>query len=275
MKFITILTDFGLQDGFVGVMKAVILGIAPAARITDVSHLIEAQNVLQGAFVLGRTVPYFPSGTIHVAVVDPGVGTARRPIAVRLRLIENGQAETHFLVGPDNGLFTYLYQRAESQALPGAASPFDVVHLDRPEYWRDEISNIFHGRDIFAPVAAHLANGTALESLGTPINDATRLLVPPVKTAPGYAGGQVVLIDSFGNLLTNLERQHLAPLGQVQIRLGSSEIQGIAPTFGSRPPGELVAVYGEEDELTIAVVNGSAQARLNSQVGDLVEVFQE
>jgi S-adenosyl-L-methionine hydrolase (adenosine-forming) len=274
MKFITILTDFGLQDGFVGVMKAIILGIAPEARIADVCHLIEAQNVLQGAFVLGRTVPYFPSGTIHIAVVDPGVGTARRPIAVRLRLVENGQPVTHFLVGPDNGLFTYLYQRAESQLLPGSPSPIETVHLDRPEYWRDEISAVFHGRDIFAPVAAHLANGTLLDRLGTPILDEIRLPIPAVERSEGEARGQVVLIDSFGNLLTNLERRHLAALGAVRVRLRGVEIDGISPTFGSRPVGELAAVYGEEADLTIAVVNGSAQAQLGAQVGDPVQVVR-
>jgi hypothetical protein len=262
MQFITLMTDFGLRDGFVGVMKGVILGIASQAQIADLSHDIGAQDVLQGAFVLGRSVGYFPPGTVHVAVVDPGVGTQRRPVACRV-----GDA---YCVGPDNGLFTYLFQQAER-----LGAPLEVVRLDRPEYWLPEISHVFHGRDIFAPVAAHLANGVPLSALGTPVQDAVRLELPPVEVIPGGLRGRVALIDYFGNLLTNIERQHLAPFGErrLRVRLCGVEIEGLVVTFGSRPSGELVALFGEADDLQVSVVNGNARERLGAQVGDLVEVL--
>jgi hypothetical protein len=283
MTIITLLTDFGLEDGFVGVMKGIILGITPQAQIADISHAVRAQDVLEGALVVGRLGPYFPPGTLHVAVVDPGVGTARRPIAV--------QAGGQVYIGPDNGLFSVVYQQSEDRG-----EAFQAVHLDRPACWRSEISNVFHGRDIFAPVAAHLANGVELLEVGTPIADPQRLALPGVEAIPGGLRGQVILIDHFGNLLTNLFRPHLQALAAAKYgehaaqnlpalpwrirlsarlgaRLGDTIIDGLQLTFGSRPHGELAAVLGEVDDLTLAVVNGSAQQRLGAQVGDLVEVL--
>lgn len=257
-RVITILTDFGLVDGFVGVMKGVIYAIAPQVNIADLSHDVAAQDILEGAYTLGRCVPHFPPGSIHIAVVDPGVGTRRRPLAARLG--------DQFCVGPDNGLFTYLFDQAEE-----AGAAIKAVHLDRREYWRPEISNIFHGRDIFAPVAAHLANGVPLTALGTPIHDPVRLDLPrPEALAHGWRG-RVMAFDQFGNIFTNLERRRLGE--QVsRVRLEGVEINGLAPTFGSRPPGELIALYDEDHYLMIAVVNGNARQRLGARVGDLVDV---
>ena len=262
MKFITLLTDFGLQDGYPGVMKGVIWGIAPDAQIADLTHFIHPQNVLEGALVLGRAAPYFPTGTIHIAVVDPGVGTQRRPIAAWLG--------NFYFVGPDNGLFTILLERAQEHE-----EKVQIIHLDRPRFWLPEISNVFHGRDIFAPVAAHLANGIPLVELGTPISNPQMLEIPrPQHDGAGWRG-QVVMIDYFGNLMTNLERQHLAGMGAVRVRIAGQEIHGLLNTFGDTEPGKLAAMYGEVNDLMIAVNHGSAARLLDVKVGDLVEVLPD
>ena len=262
MRFISLLTDFGLKDGYVGVMKGVIWGIAPQAQIADITHLIRPQNVLEGALVLGRAAPYFPAGTIHVAVVDPGVGTLRRPIAARL-----GE---QIFVGPDNGLCTVVVDQARQ-----AGSPAQFIHLDQPYYWLPEISHVFHGRDIFSPVAAHLLNGVPLEALGTPIEDPLLLDLPkPERTAQGWCG-QVLLVDAFGSLSTNLSAQHIADVKTCVVRIARREIQGLVKTFGERQPGELVAMLDSSGMLSICTVNGSAESQLGAQMGDPVEIVQQ
>jgi S-adenosyl-L-methionine hydrolase (adenosine-forming) len=259
MSIITLITDFGLKDGNVGVMKGVIWKIAPEVQIADLSHLIAPQAVQEGALILSRSAPYFPPGTIHVAVVDPGVGTTRRPIAARL----GGQ----FFVLPDNGLITLLLEQAET-----ASDIVEFVHLDRPEYWLSIVSNVFHGRDIFAPCAAHLANGALLTELGTPIHNPQRLKFPiPTQIDHGLLG-EVIHIDYFGNLSTSIRRQHLGEPAALSVRLAGVEILGLVQTFGERPPGELVALYGSTGYLIVSVVNGSAAQRLGVKVGDPVEV---
>jgi S-adenosyl-L-methionine hydrolase (adenosine-forming) len=260
MSIITLLTDFGLKDGNVGVMKGVIWKIAPDAQIADLSHLIAPQDVQEGALILSRSVSYFPPGTIHLAVVDPGVGTARRPIAARL----GGQ----FFVLPDNGLITLLLEQAEA-----ASEIVEFVHLDRPQYWLPEVSHVFHGRDIFAPCAAHLANGALLTELGTLMHDPQRLKFPvPTRTDHGLLG-EVIHIDHFGNLSTSIRRQHLGEPALLRIRLAGVEVSGLVHTFGERPPGDLVALYGSTGYLIVSVVNGSAAQRLGAKVGDPVEVI--
>ena len=260
MTIITLLTDFGLKDGYVGVMKGVIWGIAPQVQIADITHQIQPQNVLEGALALGRVAPYFPAGTIHMAVVDPGVGTQRRPIAARL-----GE---QFFVGPDNGLCTALVEQARQS---GADTQF--VHLDRPQYWLPEISNVFHGRDIFSPAAAHLANGVPLAELGSPIQD-PRLLKfsQPQRVGAGWRG-QVILTDNFGNLATNLTRQHLAGMSPILVRIAGRQIRGLVNTFGEAQPGELVALFGEVDDLSVSIVNGDAAAALSVGIGEPVQVL--
>src|SRR5262245_6841279 len=170
-QIITIMTDFGLRDGFVAVMKGVILGIAPAVQLVDMTQLISAQNVREAAVVLNRSAFYFPDGTIHIFVVDPGVGTARRPIVAEIG--------SQRFVGPDNGALTLALDRARR-----AGWPVEIVELDQPDYWRPEISNVFHGRDIFAPSAAHLAAGIPLANLGSPIQDPVLLPLSPVARTP-------------------------------------------------------------------------------------------
>ncbi len=259
---ITLTTDFGLKDGNVGVMKGVILKIAPQAQIVDLSHLIGPQNIAEGALILLRSAPYFPDETVHVVVVDPGVGTERRPMAARLG--------KQYFVGPDNGVITLWLEQVESQ---GLSTRF--IHLDQPRYWLPEVSNVFHGRDVFAPSAAYLATGVPLEALGRVINDPVRLVLPrPQRSESGWRA-EIIHIDHFGNLATNLRREHLAGQTVAAVRLRGVSIFGLVRTFGERPPGELVALFGSTGNLIVSEVNGSAASRLGAQAGDLVEVTLE
>lgn len=260
MSFITLLTDFGIRDGAVGLMKGVIWRIAPEARIADLSHSVGPQNLQEAAVILSFAAPYFPRNTIHIVVVDPGVGTARRSLAARFG--------SCFFVGPDNGVCTPLLERAEL-----AQEPIEIVRLDKPEYWLPEVSDVFHGRDVYAPVGAHLAAGVLLSQLGTPMDDPVRLALPKAEHVPGGMRGEVTFIDDFGNLHTNLLRQHLAEWKEVKVRVCNRGISGLVRTFGERPPGTLIALYGTEHDLNIAVVNGNAQATLRAKIGDLVEVW--
>lgn len=260
MALITMLTDFGLKDGNVGVMKGVILNIAPATRIVDLSHTISAQNVHEAALVLLRSAPYFPDGSIHLVVVDPGVGTDRRAIAAQLG--------AHYFVGPDNGVITMLL---DSVARRGLVTRF--VHLDKPEFWLPEVSNVFHGRDVFAPCAAHLAAGVLLEMLGTAIAAPIRLEIPAPRELDHGWQGEVIHIDHFGNISSNIRLEHLGERRQVVVRLDGTEIHGLVRAFGERPAGELVALFGSTGNLIVSVVNGNAAERLGTVVGDPIEVL--
>ena len=259
IRYITLLTDFGTTEGEHAVMKGVIWRIAPGAFVADLSHDIGPQNIRQAALVLERTAHFFPAETVHVVVVDPGVGTERRPIAARF-----GE---QFFVGPDNGVCTPLLERAEREG-----GPVEIVHLDQPAYWLDEVSDIFHGRDIFAPCAAHLAAGVPLTDLGTPITDVVRYHVPQPVFADGVLRGEIIHIDHYGNLIANLHRAEIEPLRPVRVRLGGVEIEGLVRAFGEREPGALLALYSPHYYLMIAVTNGNAAARLGVQIGDAVEI---
>ncbi len=260
MSRILLLTDFGTRDGYPAAMKGVIWSIAPQAEVADLTHDIPPQDVLAAALTLGRTAPYFPAETIFVAVVDPGVGTPRRPLAARLG--------AHLYVAPDNGLLTLVLQKAEADR-----APVELVHLDRTQYWLPQVSRTFHGRDIFAPAGAHLANGTALAELGTPIGDPVRLHLPEAqRTSYGWQG-EVIHVDHFGNLATNLGSEHLPATGAVEVRIRGERIAGVAQAFGQKPNGALTALIDSAGALSIAVVNGSADGRLGAGVGEKVEVI--
>jgi S-adenosylmethionine hydrolase len=260
MKIITLLTDFGLQDGYPGVMKGVIWNIIPDVHIVDLSHDISPQDIMRAALLLGRSAVYFPIGTIHLAVVDPGVGTTRRAIAAQLR--------DHFFVGPDNGLLTLLLDKAQ-----GDHQQVELVHLDKPEFWLPSVSKTFHGRDIFAPVAAHLAAGIPIEQLGTPIHDPIRLDIPiPVCTSNGWLG-QVIYIDHFGNLATNITASDLGSSEVMMATVKGARITGLAQAFGDSLTGSLIALIDSFASLSISVVNGSAANTLHAHVGDPVEVL--
>ncbi|MCX6080521.1 MAG: SAM-dependent chlorinase/fluorinase [Chloroflexi bacterium] len=263
MPVISLMTDFGIKDGNVGVMKGVIWGICPSARISDLSHMIAAQNVREAALVFARSVPYFPENSVHVVVVDPGVGTARRPMAARLG--------SQYYVGPDNGTITQLLEYAEKEGWP-----CEFVHLDKPEFWLARVSYVFHGRDIFSPVAAHLACGVPLRQLGTLFDDPVRLALPkPQKTASGWMG-EIIHIDHFGNLASNIRVEELGgalqALDKLRVRVCGAQIEGLVNTFGERPVGDLIALLGSTGNLIVSVVNGNAALRLGAAVGNPIEV---
>ena len=261
MTVITLLTDFGTRDGYVGVMKGVIWKIAPDVQIADLSHSIKPQNIQQAAIVLSRTTPFFPPGTIHIAVIDPGVGTNRRPIGLQLG--------NQYFIGPDNGLFTQVLENAEANR-----DPISVVHLDKKQYWLPNISRVFHGRDIFAPSAAYLATGIKLEQIGSLIHDPIRQSMPrPVHLPGGGLRGQIIEVDNFGNLSTNIETTHISPMGEVRIFIAGHWIDHLVNTFGDRPKGTLISLFGTSHDLIICVVNGNAAHYLNVDVGEIVEVF--
>jgi S-adenosyl-L-methionine hydrolase (adenosine-forming) len=256
---ITLLTDFGTQDVFAGILRGVILSIAPEARVVDLTHLIPPQDVRQAALALARSAPYFPSGTIHLAVVDPGVGTARRPLAARLG--------ASYFVGPDNGLISLLVRQARRDNQDCA-----FIHLTRREFWLAEVSHVFHGRDIFAPVAAHLARGVAIDDLGTAIQDIVLLEFAEPQSTPSGLRGEVTAIDHFGNVLTNIEPLHVAGRRIVQVQVNDCQIDGIVETFGEGLSGALVALWSSDGHLCLAEVNGNAAQRAWAHPGDPVHV---
>lgn len=254
---ITLTTDFGMQDGNVGVMRGVIYGINPQARVVDLSHDIEPQNIYQAAFVLARHYRYFPAGTVHLAVVDPGVGSERRALIV--------QTAEAFFVAPDNGVLTYVVRDAR-QAME------HIIDISTPQFWLDHISSVFHGRDIFAPVVAHLSLGVPAADFGKEVNDLVTFPIPQPERGKGRLKGRVVHIDRFGNLLTNIYRQDLPPWRDIKLRVRNREIVGLSRTYADGLERDLIAYIDSSEELAVAVVNGSAQEALGAQVGDEVEV---
>ena len=258
MRVITLLTDFGLEDGYVAAMKGVIAGVAPEARVVDVTHLVPPQDVAFARFRLLSVAPFFPSGTIHLAVVDPGVGTARRAVAIQCR---SGSC----LVGPDNGLLSGALE---------ADPPLAVVELADPRFWRtDTPSATFHGRDIFAPVAAHLARGVTLEALGPavpPDGLVTLDLRPPTPVAGGLEGA-VQATDRFGNLISNVPAVLLPGNVPWRASIGGRTLPG-RRTYADVPPGEALALVGSHGFVEIAVHRGDARSALGARVGDRVEI---
>jgi S-adenosyl-L-methionine hydrolase (adenosine-forming) len=260
MTVITLTTDFGLRSGFAGVMQGVIYNLASQVQIVEITHFVSPQDVREGCYTLTRAVPFFPRGTVHVYVVDPGVGMKRRPLAAQLG--------DHYFVGPDNGLLTLLIEDAERNR-----QPIEFIHLDRPQFWLPKISRTFHGRDIFSPVAAHLANGIELRELGTPFSNPVRLELPhPQRTAGGWIA-HVTSIDTFGNLTTDLPISLLSDPAHVVFRLRDTEVYSISDSYGQKQPGECVAVVDSEEFIELAIVNGNAAQTLGIHVGDAVEVI--
>lgn len=259
MPVISLLTDFGVRDGYVGVMKGVIWKICPDAQIADITHHIPPQDIRQGAIAQLRTAKYFPRGTVHIAVVDPGVGTDRKPLAA--------EVDGHFYVGPDNGLFSLVFAEAESRGLI-----CNFFSLDKPEYWLPEISRVFHGRDIFAPAGAHLAKGVPLVKMGTILKEPIRLSNPEPSRQGNVWRGEVISIDNFGNIATNIGTKQLQGNHSVRVKIAGETINGLIKTFDDRPAGELTAMIGTENDLIVAVVRGNAAGSLHVKAGDPVEV---
>lgn len=251
---ITLTSDFGTRDGFTAQMKGVILGINPAASMVDVTHSVTPFAVLEGALVLRGISRYFPPGTVHVAVVDPGVGSSRRGIAAR-----TGDA---FYVGPDNGLFSYILSGD-----PGC----EIRELQNKRYFLSKPHPTFHGRDIFAPVAAHLSLGVALDLLGPSIQDPVFLSVPQVRATPFGLEGQVIYVDRFGNLTSNVDASLLLrPVRLVEV--GDVRILGMSHFFSEVPEGKTLALINSFGFLEIAVNSGNAFEQLGIKPGDPVRV---
>jgi len=290
-------TDFGLTDAYVAAMKGVILGINPEAKLIDICHTIEPQNIPQAAFVLSTAYQFFPPKTIHVVVVDPGVGTERRAIILRTPAAD--------FIAPDNGVLSYVIQQFIKGRLKGR-SPFknysspsplkergtegvrlinslqqvelepglEAVALTKPQFWRSSVSPTFHGRDIFAPVAARLSLGFPPIDFGEAITSVAMLPLPrPHQTPDGSLVGHILHIDSFGNLITNIKSDDLPQKKQViTIKVGNELIYGLSRTYAEG--SGLLALIGSSGYLEISLKGGSAHALLNADVGNEVRIRQ-
>jgi S-adenosyl-L-methionine hydrolase (adenosine-forming) len=245
-RLVTLTTDFGGSDHFVGVMRGVILGVNPEARIVDLCNAVSSFDVLDGAMTIAQAYRYFPVDTIHLVVVDPGVGTARRPLLVR--------TDKHFFIAPDNGVLSLVMEQEERVL---------VRHITASHYFRDPVSNTFHGRDIFAPCAGWLSKGMEAEKFGPEITDYVRFALPkPKMIAERAIKGAVLKADKFGNLITNLSAENapelFAPGARVKIRVGQAEVAGIRATYAEGQSGELFGLLNSMGFLEIACNRGSA-----------------
>lgn len=251
-RVITLTTDFGLRDYYVSAMKAVILDIAPDVRLVDISHEIPSQDIMAGSWVLKNSAMLFPPNSVHAVVVDPGVGTERKPVALKI--------DDQFFVGPDNGIFSLLTEDKE----------FEAVRLTNSKYWTQNLSSTFHGRDIFAPVAAHLSLGVNLGDLGEPLDELeTYRWAVPIADKDGIQGW-VIHIDKFGNLITNVSASLIEEvIGDKNLKLyvGNTILNKIKPTFGSVPDAEPVAYIGSSGMLEIGINKGNAEQMLSVQKG--------
>jgi S-adenosylmethionine hydrolase len=261
---ITLTTDFGINDHFVGAMKGVLLETVPNAQIVDISHAVQPFDILDGALTISQAYSYFPSGTVHVVIVDPGVGTARRPIVLA--------GERYFFVAPDNGVLSLVYAREER---------FSVRHITAEHYFLPELSKTFHGRDIFSPVAAYLAKGVDPEKLGDEITDYVRFAAPRPKPVDEHTlRGVVLKVDRFGNLVTNITRTDLPSLfGEAppafKIALGKGQVIRMCSNYAEGGPGEAFGILGSMGYLEIATNRGSAQQLLGAGKGSEVNVVME
>ncbi|HKW17856.1 MAG TPA: SAM-dependent chlorinase/fluorinase [Terriglobales bacterium] len=259
---ITLTTDFGLNDHFVGAMKGVILNIAPDAQIVDITHAVQPYDILDGALSLAETYNYFPTRTVHLVVVDPGVGTARRPIIA--------SSDRHNFVAPDNGVLSLMYAKEER---------LHVRHVSSDHYFQQPISNTFHGRDIFAPVAAYLAKGVDHEKFGPEIADYVRFNAPRPKAIDAKTVRGVVLkVDRFGNLITNFTPKDIPALfeGQAKgfkITVGKREITSLHTNYAQGAPGEVFAILGSMGYLEIASNRGAANQLASAAKGSEVNIM--
>lgn len=254
---ITLTTDFGAQDSFAGIMKGVIAQINPRAQVVDLTHGIPAQNILAAAMTLSHAVKYFPQQTIHVVVVDPGVGSARRPILGTV-------GETHF-IGPDNGVLSLAWQ---------GRPPNRLIHLSNAAYHLRPTSRTFHGRDVFAPIAAYLSLGVAPEAFGETLEDYVQISWPKVVRADRSVTGEIVYVDGFGNLFTSIQEQDLSGLHMetLFIVLGELTIRGLAPNYCAVESGQPVALINSWGVLEIAINKGNLAQRFNVRTGEKVRV---
>ena len=271
---ITLTTDFGTGDAYVASMKGVILTITPKAVIIDICHSIEPQNVLQAAFILSTAYRYFPEGAIHLAVVDPGVGSQRKAIILKM--------PKAFFLAPDNGVLSYIIDELDTtQAKPThhfSPSPeqrklgagFEAVAITNPDFWQKPASTTFHGRDIFAPVAAHLSLGTAIHKFGDSLSHVFAFHIPrPFLDNQRNLIGCVLHIDNFGNLITNIRSGDL-PGERTTVTIGKQQIDGISQFYAEKEG--LAAIIGSSGYLEISLQNGNAAASLGMKVGDKIKI---
>ena len=253
---ITLTTDFGLRDPFVGIMKGVILGICREALLVDLTHEVAPQDILEAAVALESSWTFFPVGSIHLAVVDPGVGGARRALAVSVG--------GHHFVGPDNGLFSFALE----------AGSWRAVSLESAVYRLREVSRTFHGRDVFAPAAAHLASGVALDRLGPPVTDPVRLMMPAARIEGGELAGEIIGSDRFGNLVTSVTAQKIRDLtpGVVNVAVAGRDLGSPLSHYAEGAPGVPKPIYGSSGRLEIFVRNGSARDLLGAGRGTPVRI---
>ena len=257
-SIITLLTDFGSKDHYVASMKGVILNINPHCTLVDLTHEVRAHDIEEGAFILSNTYSYFPKGTIHLSIVDPGVGGIRKPILL--------VTQNYFFIGPDNGLFTLVAQREKVK---------QVVVLTKQKYFLPKVSKTFHGRDIFAPVAAHLSLGIKPDAFGYEINSIKELGIKKPTVREGKLLGEIVHIDTFGNLVSNINKEKLFRFVKGRpfvIRRGRKTIHGLKKGYWEGKKGELIALMGSRGLLEISVREGSAQKMLKVKKGSPVIV---
>lgn len=251
---ITLTTDYGTDDHLVGVLKGVILKINPDSHIIDITHAVTPYDLLDGALQIASAYTYFPPKTIHVVIVDPGVGTERRPILV--------SGQNQYFVAPDNGVLSGVYDKEQN---------FTVRHLTSEHYFHLPVSKTFHGRDVFAPVAAWLSKHWQPASMGEVIEDFKRFAMPKPKEANGAWRGVVLKVDSFGNLITNFRAEDLSPesveKGEIQLQVGNHNVTRMVQMFASGNPGEAVAYMGSSGYLEVAVNKGNAAKQLGSARG--------
>jgi S-adenosylmethionine hydrolase len=256
-RLITLTTDFGLTDHFAGVMKGVILSLCPAARIVDICHEVSAYQIAEGGFTIAQAYRFFPPKTVHVIVVDPGVGTARRPLLT--------EAAGQFFVAPDNGVLSMIYSGEKHKVRAVTAS----------RYFLGNVSRTFHGRDVFAPVAAHLANGVAPSRFGKPVTDYLRLdFDTPVRTGKRVWTGAVLKVDHFGNLITNFRPENFPQVraGRFVMAAGMERIGRLAQNYAECAPGELFLIEGSSGFLEISLSQASAAKRLGCASGSPLEL---
>jgi len=254
---ITLLTDFGHKDPYVGIMKGVIFGINPTARVIDLSHGVPPQDLLAGALMLRHAAPYFPRGTIHVAIVDPGVGSERRPLLM--------EAEGSFFIGPDNGLLSLAFDEKE---------PRCIIELSNQIYHLKPTSMTFHGRDIFAPIAAYLSLGMPPPDFGPAVREFRTLPWPEIAATDRAIWGEVVYIDGFGNLVTNVEERTLRAFqaDRLTFSLGPLTIHGLAPNYSAASDRDYLALVNSWGLLEIALYKGNAHLSCGAKIGDKVDI---
>ena len=257
---ITLMTDFGTSDHYVGVMKGVMLNINPQVQIVDITHAIPPQDIHGAAFLIDSAYRYFPAGTIHVVVVDPGVGSERRAIVC--------QTETASFVCPDNGILTHILHHEER---------IHTVAVENSAYFLPQVSNTFHGRDIFAPAAAHLSRGIPIDKLGSPIAQPLQLPIPKPEVTDKAIIGLVIWIDSFGNLVTNISHEILESLegrsGMI-IHAGSAKINHLNQSYAESAVGEALAIVGSFNRLEISINQGNAAQALGLKRGDRITILR-